>query len=142
MKWLAGKEEQWQIISPLPLPCPPSHPCPLLFFFFQLLYFPHSLACKTGRIFFVCLSQGNGSKCKVQVICKGRRAKSLPCPCLCLPYKHKKITAVLLAMSFLSREPVQRLIDLAKKMCIYCIATSVQHTCTDLKIMLKMCFLL
>lgn len=68
--------------------------------------------------------------------------KSLPCPCLCCPTNTKKITAVLLATSYLSREPVQRLIDLAKNMCIYCIAVSVQHAYTDLKIMSKICFLL
>ena len=44
--------------------------------------------------------------------------KSLPCPCLCCPTNTKKITAVLLATSYLSREPVQRLIDLAK-ICAY-----------------------
>lgn len=68
--------------------------------------------------------------------------KSLPCPCLCYPTNTKKITAVLLATSYLSREPVQRLLDLAKNMCIYCIAVSVQHAYADLKIMLKICFLL
>ena len=91
---------------------------------------------------FFCGSQGNGSKCRVQVIWKGRSEKKLAMPLPLLPYKHKKITAVLLATSYLSREPVQRLIDLAKNMCIYCIAVSVQHAYADLKIMLKICFLL
>ena len=91
---------------------------------------------------FLCGSQGNGSKCRVQVIWKGRSEKKLAMPLPLLPYKHKKITAVLLATSYLSREPVQRLIDLAKNMCIYCIAVSVQHAYADLKIMLKICFLL
>ena len=91
---------------------------------------------------FFCGSQGNGSKCRVQVIWKGRSEKKLAMPLPLLPYKHKKITAVLLATSSLFREPVQRLIDLAKNMCIYCIAVSVQHAYTDLKIMLKICFLL
>ena len=82
-----------------------------------------------------------GSKCKVQVICKGRGVKklALPLPLFALQTQ-KKITAVLLATSSLSREPVQRLIDLAKNMCIYCIAASIQHACTDLKIILKTCF--
>ena len=76
----------------------------------------------------------------MQVTCKGRSAKklALPLPLFALQTEAR----VLLANSALSREPVQRLIDLAKKMCIYCIAASVQHTCTDLKIIIKMCFLL
>ena len=74
---------------------------------------------------------------------QGKKCKKA-CPTLAsvCPTNTKKITAVLLANSALSREPVQRLIDLAKKMCIYCIAASVQHACTGLKIIIKMCFLL
>ena len=116
----------------------PPHFCPLLFF---LLAFIFSLffSLQNRHNLFLWLSGMEASaKCKSFV--REEVQKSLPCPCLCLPYKHKKITAVLLATSSLSREPVQRLIDLAKNMCIYCIAASIQHACTDLKIILKTCF--
>ena len=75
------------------------------------------------------------AKCKSFAREEERKA----CPALAsvCPTNTKRITAVILATSSSFREPVQRLIDLAKNMCIYCIAASVQHACTDLKIMLK-----
>ena len=135
MKWLEGKEGWGRGMADF---LSPPHPCPLLFF---LLAFIFSLffSLQNRHNLFLWLSGMEASaKCKSFV--REEVQKSLPCPCLCLPYKHKKITAVLLATSSLSREPVQRLIDLAKNMWIYCIAASIQHACTDLKIMLKTCF--
>ena len=120
--------------SPFPVLLPLSPPL------FSPSFHISSFLSLQNRHNFFCGSQGNGSKCRVQVIWKGRSEKKLAMPLPLLPYKHKKITAVLLATSSLFREPVQRLIDLAKNMCIYFIAASVQHACTDLKIMLKTCF--
>ena len=78
------------------------------------------------------------AKCKS--FAREEERKAFPALASVCPTNTKKITAVILATSSLFREPVQRLIDLAKNICIYCIAASIQHACTDLKIMLKTCF--
>ena len=86
-------------LSPLPLPPPPPPPPPSLssfpplsppFFFLSAFVF----------------SQGNGSKCKVQVICKGSLQKACPALASVCPTNTKRITAVILATSSLFREPV------------------------------------
>ena len=137
MKWLEGREGWGRGMADF---LSPPHPCPLLFFL-PAFIFSSFFSLQNRHNLFLWLS-GMEANAKCKSFAREEVQKSLPCPCLCLPYKHKKITAVLLATSSLSREPVQRLIDLAKNMCLYCIASSVQHACTDFKIMLKMCFLL
>ena len=66
-------------LSP-PLPCPPPHPCPLLFFSFQLLYFPHSLACKTGRIFLCVSLSGEWKQVQSASHLQGKKSEKLALP--------------------------------------------------------------